>query len=190
MRRSTVVAVLAVVLLAGCGGGGGDNTETWYGQEYDYWVKVADPAPAAVTPPSSQLAGSYVLTGFLIDYYDSHMVYQFSADPTYFTSWDGTMIITPSDIAQELNLDGELYIMSGSYTPSWASSYAGTFHVTDSYGSYDVDFSINGNYLTTDSGLIPFQAGVSSAGAVDRAAIAEQGRAGGLGVMATGGERE
>jgi hypothetical protein len=189
MRRSTVVAVLAVLLLAGCGGGGGDNTQTYYGQEYDYWVKIANPAPGVVIPPSSQLSGTYDLTGFDIDYYDSDLVYLFSETEADYSPWGGTMLITPSDIGQDWTLHGVQYIMSGSYTVSWAGSYSGTFHVTDSFGSYDADFSISGNYLTTDSGLLPFQAGVSTAGAVDQAAMVGPGRAGGLGMMAAGRER-
>jgi hypothetical protein len=139
-------AILLIVSCGGGGGGGGGTVELCL-QEWDHWL-----ADTLNPPTSSNLVDTYDLTGFDIDVWEEGS-FLGSLDETDFSSYSGTMDIQPTTITQTLTLEGDSDTITGSYTVSPAGSTAGTLHITDVSGTHDVDFDINGNTLTTDSGL-------------------------------------
>ena len=137
-----------LILLMSCGGSGGDSTPT--------------PAPTpttivpTVTPPAKNIMGTYVLRGFIERYSDGETVTQDD-----FSSFSGTMVIRADTISQSWVVNDESPVDS---TVSYSITYPvgtgdGTFHITDSSGTYDELFSISDNTLSIYSGVVPLEDG-------------------------------
>jgi len=150
-KHVTVLLIVsgAILLLAGCGGGGGGGggTVQLCLQELDQWY-----ADTLRPPTSSSLVDTYDLVGFDFDVWQDGVLVG-SLDETGLI-YSGTMDIQSTTITQSVTLEGETAFVFGTYTVSIANTTSGTFHITDSFGSHDVDFDISGNTLTTDTGLI------------------------------------
>ena len=141
----------AILLIAGCGGGGGGGgggTVELCFQEWDHWL-----ADTLNPPTSSNLEDTYDLIGFDVDVWEDG-VFLGTLDETDVSSYSGTMDIQPTTITQYFTIEGSSDSITGSYTVTVTSPTSGIFHLTDQSGTHDADFSISGNVLTTDSGLV------------------------------------
>jgi hypothetical protein len=150
-KHGTVLLVVstALLLIAGCGGGGGGGgTVEICIQEWDQWL-----ADTLNPPTSSNLVDTYDLVGFDIDVWQDG-VFLGTLDETDFFSYSGNMTIQATTISQNITVEGSPVSITGSYTVTVISPTSGTFHIIDQSGPHDADFSIIGNILTTDSGLI------------------------------------
>jgi hypothetical protein len=152
-KHVTVLLVVstAILLIAGCGGGGGGGggggTVELCFQEWDHWL-----ADTLNPPTSSNLVDTYDLIGFDVNFWEDGVLV-LTLDENDVISFSGTMTITATTITQSITLEGSPFFATGSYTVTPAGATSGTFHITDLSGSYDFDFDISGNVLTTDSGL-------------------------------------
>jgi len=155
-KHVTVLLIVssAILLLAGCGGGGGGSNPCTGSeglvcfQEWDQWM-----ADILNPPTSSNLVDTYTLLGFDVNIcMDGDRVDVF--DENDVLSWSGNMDIQATTITQNVTVEGDSTLVSGNYTVSAADTTSGTFNITGGSGSYDIDFSISGNVLTTDSGLV------------------------------------
>jgi hypothetical protein len=129
MKRAAWILVASVLIGCGGGGGGGD---------------------AVVTPPSESLRGRYSLSGFHIVYSDGTVV----DDTDLAVPWSGSMTIANGTISQTYMINGTTLSPSGTMTVSWIDNNSGTFHITDTSGTTDADFTISGLDLTTYSGVV------------------------------------
>jgi hypothetical protein len=137
-----------LILLISCGGSGGDST----------------PAPTTttttivptLTPPAKNIVGTYVLRGFIERYSDGETVTQDD-----FSSFSGTMVIGADTISQSWVVNDESPVDStGTYSIIYpVGTGDGTFHITDSSGTYDLLFTISGNTLSIYSGVVPLEDG-------------------------------
>ena len=131
MRKWTILLYLAIFIglffLSACGGGGGGGTD--------------------VTPPGTNLIGTYNLTGFDVDYYDYNtLVYLFSADESDLSSFSGEWIISSNSMSQTMTFEGQVYSVSDNYSITYTNGTTeGFFHVTGG----DIAFSCSGNQITT-----------------------------------------
>ena len=151
-KFATAVLIVssAILLIAGCGGGGGGGgggTVELCLQEWDHWL-----ADTLNPPTSSNLVDTYDLIDFDFDVWEDG-VFVGSFDETYFSSYSGIMTITATTITQNITIEGDSLVLTGSYTVTTTGPTSGIFHIIDASGSHDVDFDISGNILTTDSGL-------------------------------------
>ncbi len=114
---------LFILLFAiGCGGGGGDNSNN---------INVG------------QLAGTYSLTGFTVEYDDATILTQNTV-----SSYSGTMTITSNgDMTQSVTLNGNGLSLSGTF------SILSNSIMRMSVGgcTYDMGYSFNNNVFTTSS---------------------------------------
>jgi hypothetical protein len=135
---------LTLLTLISCGGGGGDSTTTTI-------------APT-VTPPTQNIVGTYSLRSFIIKYSDGGTVTEKN-----FPSFSGTMKFGANTYSQSGALgDVSSWSNTGTYSITYTQgTSAGIFHITDSSGTYDVSFSISGNILTTDTGILPSESGLT-----------------------------
>lgn len=143
----TVASIMTLVVACGGGGGGGETVEICI-QERDEWQ-----AETLNPPTSSNLVDTYTLIGFEIDVWEDG-VFLGTVDETWAMSFSGTMVIQPTTISQTITIDGSTLAVSGTYTVTVYSPISGTFHFVDQSGAHDADFTISGNVLTTDSGLL------------------------------------
>ena len=130
-----MIGVAVSLTMINCGGGGGDS----------------GPNPI-VTPPGQSLQGTYMLTGFQVDYSNGVTITDNSSSVI---SWSGTMQIGTSSISQSFMINNIPLSVSGSATITWVTtSVSGIAHVTDSSGTHDIAFTISGNDLSTYSGVV------------------------------------
>jgi len=154
MKRG-VLALFAVsssiVLMVACGGGGGGNNGDKVElciEEWDHWQ--AD----TLSPPTSEnLVDTYTLIGFDIEVWQDGS-YLGSIDENDVASFSGSMDIQATTITQDITVEGDFTLISGTYTVTPTSTTSGAFHINDQSGAHDADFSISGNVLTTDSGQL------------------------------------
>lgn len=123
------VSVTLVVLVGGCGGGGGGG------------------GGDSVTPPGTNLIGTYELLGFDVDYYDYDTLdYLFSLDEGDVSSFSGEWIISSNTMSQTINLEGDISSISENYSITYTNGTSvGVFHLP----GYDIGFACSGNQITT-----------------------------------------
>jgi hypothetical protein len=137
MKRLAILSSLIIFVIGlSCGGGGGGTS-------------------TSVTPPEANLEGTYRLTGFDLDVYDSNMVYVGRITQEDFSSWSGSMKLGANTINQTFVLEDYKVPVSGTYTVTYTNSTTeGIFHMVSQIGAYDISFTCAGNSLTTYSGVI------------------------------------
>lgn len=130
MHRVILFLVLSVVFVAlpACGGGGGGGGDS-------------------VTPPGTNLIGTYRLMGFDVDYYDyDTSAYLLSIDEGDVSSFSGEWLISSNTMSQTINVEGQILSISDNYSITYTSGTTeGLFHVT----AYDIAFSCSGSQITT-----------------------------------------
>ena len=159
--RISILAVLAVVVMLGtmvaCGGGGDGGSVELCFEEYDDWTRT-DPASV---PSSSDVMGTYNLTGYLVNYYeDGNLVLSIDDSDPY--TYSGTMNIGVSSIYQSLTFEGENVVINATYSNDPSDTWSGVFHIDQGGMLFDVDYDIAGGELTTWSGLECFSASAAA----------------------------
>ncbi len=117
-------------------------------EEWDYWS-----ADTLNLLTSSNLVDTYDLIGFEFSVWEDGD-FLGTVDEGSYPGFSGTMDIQPTTITQIMTLGGETALVVGSYTVSIADTTSGTLHITDSTGLHDVDFYLNEDIMTTDSGRV------------------------------------
>lgn len=135
-----VFCIAGVLAMAGCGGGGG----------------TAENGPR-VTSPSRSLQGTYSFVGFDVNYSNGTTVINVNENSPAIASWSGTMEFGTGTLSQSFSINSTPTALIGTVTVTWITEgVAGIAHVTDAFGTHDLNFTISGNTLTTYSGVIPY----------------------------------
>jgi len=143
---SRLILGLALLILISCGGGGGDSTTT-----------TATTTVPTLTPPTQNIVGTYSLRSFIIKYSDGVTMTEKN-----FPSFSGTMKFGANTYSQSGALGEASWSNSGTYSITYTQgTSAGIFHITDSSGTHDTSFSISGNILTTYTGILPLENGLT-----------------------------
>jgi hypothetical protein len=136
----------------------GINGRFWLHFDWDPWTFSFYPSAAdwqKATPPCFNQIGAYRLTSFLVVYSNGSIMSDKNTDVS------GTMKIGDNSLEQSLTLNGQPIYIKGSYRQKYASDGGGAASVTDSYGAHTLAFWTSNLELTTYSGIIRLNNGVT-----------------------------
>ncbi len=162
MRRSALtiaaLALAAASLLAGCVSR--DETwELWFHHTYTF-------AKGNGSSPLASIEGSYVMTGFALDWISRLGSPVRTLTEEDFTAWAGSLIVSPSSLAMSMSTSGQPFVVENWYIEdeNWSETFAytGVSMLDSTHGVFhtdvgDLNFIAGADFLTLDFGytLVP-----------------------------------